>query len=257
MEDFWKSVQTIQAERGADYRAFSLFSATHWAELLGAAAVIFLCAVIYHHCKEVTRHQILRAVFVLMLADEFIKQAALLYTGQWNVAYLPLHLCSINIFVCWYDAVHDSCRSKEILYALCLPGALAAMLSPSWQKLPVWNLMHLHSYSIHVLLILYPVLLLAGGFRPQVHHIRWALAFLCVTATPVFFLNRLLGTNFFFLNHPQGNAVTAFFARCLGDRFYVFGFLPGLAVVWVLLYLPWYRADKRQRTICARNQVVA
>ena len=48
MEDFWKSVQTIQAERGADYRAFSLFSATHWAELLGAAAVIFLCAVIYY-----------------------------------------------------------------------------------------------------------------------------------------------------------------------------------------------------------------
>ena len=68
MEDFWKSVQTIQAERGADYRAFSLFSATHWAELLGAAAVIFLCAVIYYRCREVTRHQILRAVFVLMLA---------------------------------------------------------------------------------------------------------------------------------------------------------------------------------------------
>ena len=104
MEDFWKSVQTIQAERGADYRAFSLFSATHWAELLGAAAVIFLCAVIYYRCREVTRHQILRAVFVLMLADEFMKQAVLLYTGQWNVTYLPLHLCSINIFVCWYDA---------------------------------------------------------------------------------------------------------------------------------------------------------
>ena len=100
MEDFWKSVQTIQAERGADYRAFSLFSATHWAELLGAAAVIFLCAVIYYRCREVTRHQILRAVFVLMLADEFMKQAVLLYTGQWNVTYLPLHLCSINIFVC-------------------------------------------------------------------------------------------------------------------------------------------------------------
>lgn len=96
MEDFWKSVQTIQAERGADYRAFSLFSATHWAELLGAAAVIFLCAVIYYRCREVTRHQILRAVFVLMLADEFMKQTVLLYTGQWNVTYLPLHLCSIK-----------------------------------------------------------------------------------------------------------------------------------------------------------------
>ena len=154
MEDFWKSVQTIQAERGADYRAFPLFGAVHWAELLVAIAIVVLCAMIYRRCREMTRQQILRAVFVLMLADEFMKQAVLLYTGQWNVTYLPLHLCSINIFVCWYDAVHQSRRSKEILYALCLPGAVVAMLSPSWQRLPVWNLLHLHSYSIHVLLIL-------------------------------------------------------------------------------------------------------
>lgn len=198
MEDFWKSVQTIQAERGVDYRAFPLFGAVHWAELLGAIAIVFLCAMIYRRCREVTRQQILRAVFVLMLADEFMKQAVLLYTGQWNVTYLPLHLCSINIFVCWYDAVHQSRRSKEILYAICLPGAVVAMLSPSWQRLPVWNLLHLHSYSIHVLLILYPVLLLVAGFRPQVHHIRWVLAFLCATATPIFFLNRMLKTNFSF-----------------------------------------------------------
>ena len=239
MEDFWKSVQTIQAERGADYRAFPLFGAVHWAELLVAIAIVVLCAMIYRRCREMTRQQILRAVFVLMLADEFMKQAVLLYTGQWNVTYLPLHLCSINIFVCWYDAVHQSRRSKEILYALCLPGAVVAMLSPSWQRLPVWNLLHLHSYSIHVLLILYPVLLLAGGFRPQVHHIRWVLAFLCATATPIFFLNRMLKTNFFFLNDPQGNAITAFFAHCLGERFYLMGFLPVLAAVLSLLYLPW------------------
>ena len=236
---------------------FSLFSATHWAELLGAAAVIFLCAVIYYRCREVTRHQILRAVFVLMLADEFMKQTVLLYTGQWNVTYLPLHLCSINIFVCWYDAIHQSRWSKEILYALCIPGAVVAMLSPSWQRLPVWNLLHLHSYSIHVLLILYPVLLLAGGFRPQVHHIRWVLAFLCAIATPIFFLNRLLKTNFFFLNDPQGNAITAFFAHCFGERFYLLGFLPVLAAVLLLLYLPWYRAERHQRMLCARDQVIA
>ena len=84
------------------------------------------------------------------------------------------------------------------MYALCLPGALIAMLSPSWQRLLVWNLMHLHSYSVHVLLILYPVLLLAGGFRPQMQNIRKVLEFLVCTATPIFFLNRLIGTNFFF-----------------------------------------------------------
>lgn len=163
----------------------------------------------------------------------------------------------INIFVCWYDAIHQSRWSKEILYALCIPGAVVAMLSPSWQRLPVWNLLHLHSYSIHVLLILYPVLLLAGGFRPQVHHIRWVLAFLCAIATPIFFLNRLLKTNFFFLNDPQGNAITAFFAHCFGERFYLLGFLPVLAAVLLLLYLPWYRAERHQRMLCARDQVIA
>ena len=114
-----------------------------------------------------------------------------------------------------------------------------------------------NSYSIHVLLILYPVLLLAGGFRPQVHHIRWVLAFLCAIATPIFFLNRLLKTNFFFLNDPQGNAITAFFAHCFGERFYLLGFLPVLAAVLLLLYLPWYRAERHQRMLCARDQVIA
>lgn len=55
MEDFWKSVQTIQAERGGDYRAFPLFGAVHWAELLGAIAIVVLCAMIYRRCREATR----------------------------------------------------------------------------------------------------------------------------------------------------------------------------------------------------------
>ena len=240
MSDFWKSVQTIQADYGSAYRSFSLFDKTHWAELLAAFLIIAVCAWIYHRCADVTRHQFLRAVVVLMLADEFMKHAALLCTGQWNVSYLPLQLCSINIFVCWYDAVHDSRWSKEILYALCLPGALIAMLSPSWNKLPIWNLMHLHSYSVHVLLILYPILLLVGGFHPQVQNIGKVLKFLALTAVPIFILNRLIGTNFFFLNDPNGNPVTVLFARCFGAQFYLLGFFPLIGLVLAVLYLPWY-----------------
>lgn len=253
MSDFWKSVQTIHADYGPTYRSFSLFDKTHWAELLAAFLIIAVCAWVYHRCADVTRHQILRAVIVLMLVDEFMKHAVLLYTGQWNVSYLPLQLCSINIFVCWYDAIHGSRWSKEILYALCLPGALIAMLSPSWQKLPVWNLLHLHSYSIHVLLVLYPVLLLAGGFHPQVQNICKVLEFLALTATPVFFLNRLIGTNFFFLNDPNGNPVTVLLAHLLGRKFYLFGFLPLIGLVLAVLYLPWYRAKQCQYTISPRH----
>lgn len=248
MSDFWRSTSAIQAEHGAAYRSFALFSPAHWAELAAAALVIALCAVIYRRCTDTNRQRILRGILVLMLADEVVKHLAMLCTGQWSVIYLPLHLCSINIFVCWYDAVHNSRWSKEVLYALCLPGALVAMLSPSWQQLPVWNLMHLHSYSVHVLLILYPILLLAGGLRPQLRRLPWVVAYLLGTALPIYLLNCVLGTNFFFLNDPQGNAITVFFARYLGDRFYVLGFLPVIGLVWALLYLPWYIAQRRHST---------
>ena len=257
MSEFWMSYEMIARRYGPGYQGYPLFGAVHLGELEAVAVCILLTARWYRRSPERTRRRILWGVTVLLLADEAVLVIAMLATGQWNWSYLPLHLCSINIFVCWYDAIHQSRWSKEILYALCIPGAVVAMLSPSWQRLPVWNLLHLHSYSIHVLLILYPVLLLAGGFRPQVHHIRWVLAFLCAIATPIFFLNRLLKTNFFFLNDPQGNAITAFFAHCFGERFYLLGFLPVLAAVLLLLYLPWYRAERHQRMLCARDQVIA
>ena len=257
MSEFWMSYEMIAQRYGPGYQGYPLFGAVHLGELEAVAVCILLTARWYRRSPERTRRRILWGVTVLLLADEAVLVIAMLATGQWNWSYLPLHLCSINIFVCWYDAIHQSRWSKEILYALCIPGAVVAMLSPSWQRLPVWNLLHLHSYSIHVLLILYPVLLLAGGFRPQVHHIRWVLAFLCAIATPIFFLNRLLKTNFFFLNDPQGNAITAFFAHCFGERFYLLGFLPVLAAVLLLLYLPWYRAERHQRMLCARDQVIA
>ena len=252
MQYFLSTAETIPEGMG-----FSLFSPLHltWLFLFLAAAV--LCSLLYRRLSPAGRKRMRLTFAALLVADELCKVAGLLISGTFQYGYLPLHLCSINIFVCWYDAIHQSRWSKEILYALCIPGAVVAMLSPSWQRLPVWNLLHLHSYSIHVLLILYPVLLLAGGFRPQVHHIRWVLAFLCAIATPIFFLNRLLKTNFFFLNDPQGNAITAFFAHCFGERFYLLGFLPVLAAVLLLLYLPWYRAERHQRMLCARDQVIA
>ena len=48
-----------------------------------------------------------------------------------------------------------------------------------------------------------------------------------------------------------------FFAHCFGERFYLLGFLPVLAAVLLLLYLPWYRAERHQRMLCARDQVIA
>lgn len=252
MAEFWKTIPTIQAERGGNYHAYPLFGAQHLAELGVSALFLLGFCLLYRGSAPPVRRRLLVLVTALLLADELLKYAVTLATGQWSWAYLPLHLCSINLFVCLYHTLTGRRWCKEVLYALCIPGAAAALLLPTWRAAPVWNIMHLHSQSVHTLLILYPLLLLLDGFRPDPRRIPQVLAFLGVTALPISALNRILGTNFYFLNGAEGNVLTALFAQLLGSNFYVLGFVPVIAVLLALMYLPWWLAARRRRSAPAR-----
>lgn len=179
--------------------------------------------------------------------DEAALLLGMACTGQWNWSYLPLHLCSINVFVCLYNTLTDRSWCKEELYALCIPGAALALLCPSWRDVPGWfTLINLHSVSIHALLVLYPVLLVAGGYRPSVRRVPQVLAFLFGSALPIYFLNKPLHTNFYFLNNPYGNVITGTFTAWFGEKFYILGFLPAIALALVLMYAPWAAAGKKR-----------
>lgn len=134
------------------------------------------------------------------------------------------------------------------LYALCIPGAMLALLCPSWLDVPSWwTLINLHSVSIHALLVLYPVLLVAGGYRPSPRRVPQVLAFLFGSALPIYFLNQSLNTNFYFLNNPYGNIITSTFTALLGEKYYILGFLPATALALFLMYLPWAADDKKKK----------
>lgn len=247
MSTFWKSVLTMQAENGGSYTAFPLFGTVHLGELSVSALLILLVCLWYRKAGARTRRGILVAITALMLADELLKYIIMLATDQWSWAYLPLHLCSINLFVCLYCTLTDKTWCKEELYALCIPGAAIALLCPGWQAVPLWNIMHLHSLSVHVMLLLYPLLLLVGGFRPQARRAPQALAFLFGTAFPIYFLNKALDTNFYFLNEPYSNVITIWFTQLFGEKYYIVGFLPAVLLVMCLMYLPWILARRPVR----------
>lgn len=119
---------------------------------------------------------------------------------------------------------------------------------PSWLDVPSWwTLINLHSISIHALLVLYPVLLVVRGYRPSARRAPQVLAFLFGSALPIYFLNKPLNTNFYFLNNPYGNVITSAFTRLLGEKYYILGFLPAIAVALCLMYLPWVVADARHK----------
>lgn len=245
MSEFWMSYEMIARRYGPGYQGYPLFGAVHWAELAAVAVCILLTARWYRRSPERTRRRILWGVTVLLLADEAVLVIAMLATGQWNWSYLPLHLCSIHIFLCTTCTLTGKDWCKEELYALCTPGAAIALLCPGWLGTKAWSLINLHSVTLHGLLVLYPVLLVAGGFRPQVQRLPAVLAFLFGSALPIYFLNKVLYTNFYFLNGPTSSPVTALFTQWFGEQWYILGFLPAVALVLAGMYLPWYIHRKK------------
>lgn len=249
MNDFWKSYDITHAEYGADYRCYPLYGTVHLMELAISLAFIVGAALWYRRSSARTRRRILVGVTALLLLDEAALLLGMALTGQWNWSYLPLYLCNINVFVCLYNTITDRNWCKEELYALCIPGAMLALLCPSWLDVPSWwTLINLHSVSIHALLVLYPVLLVVGGYRPSPRRVPQVLAFLFGSALPIYFLNQSLNTNFYFLNDPYGNIITSTFTALLGEKYYILGFLPATALALFLMYLPWaadYKKKKR------------
>lgn len=154
MEHFWDTIETIVEGYG-----FSLFGARHLVTLALFVLTAVLCCRGYARADAERRAKMRRVFAILLLLDEVFKQIGLQIGGNFDASYLPLHLCSINIFLI---AVHAWRRSEVLdnfLYYICIPAATAALLFPTWTSLPAMNFMFLHSTSVHILLAVYPMML--------------------------------------------------------------------------------------------------
>ena len=259
MQYFWYTENTLD-RMGLEGLGSPLFGPQHLLELAGALLLCLAAALVYRRLSSRGRRGMCWVVCCLILADELFKQVGALATGQWGVNYLPLHLCSINIFLILAQQLRPSALKQELLYCLCLPGALIALITPTWLDQPTLNFMRIHSLSIHTLLLMYPVMLLSGGFRPDVRRLPRCFAVLIGICIPIYAVNKLFthldlgssavhaGTNFLFLNYPEPGTPMELFGRWFGTEY---GFLLGmpilLALIWALMYLPFLLLERRRR----------
>lgn len=173
----------------------------------------------------------------LLLLDEAIKIAGLAAFGNYEVSYLPLHLCSINIILIAVHVLKPSKTLGNFLYSICIPAAIAALLFPTWTKLPLLNFMHIHSFTVHILLATYPIMLTAGGdIRPTAKELPKSLLLLMGLALPVYVVNLLCDTNFMFLMEADKGNPLYWFEEMWGSHF--LGFPIIMAGVFLVMYFP-------------------
>lgn len=232
MQYFLDTTETIPSGVG-----FEQFGLLHFAWLVIFVLTTVLCIFGYKKCTEKGRQMWKITVAALLLADELFKVVMLSIGGRYTPAYLPLHLCSINIFVIAFYTWKPSKALAGYLYTVGIPGAMAALLFPSWTALPLGNFMHLHSFTVHILLALYPIVLFAAGeIKPEVKKIPQYLFVLIAMAVPIYFVNLLLDTNFMFLMEADSGNPLYLFEQMWGNHLY--GFPVIIAGVLAVMYIP-------------------
>ena len=232
MKYFFETTDTIGSNLG-----FSLFDGLHIGWLAAFVVITLTNCILYRKLTVKGRQNWRRTVAWMLIADELFKMAILIIPGNYSAGYLPLHLCSINIFIIAIHAYRPSLALDGFLYTVCIPGALAALLFPTWTSLPITSGMHLHSFTVHILLALYPITLAVGGdIKPDVKLLPKILGLLVLMAIPIYGINLLLDTNFMFLMSADPGNPLYFFETLWGNH--LLGFPVIIAGVLLVMYCP-------------------
>ena len=247
MDEFWQSAAAADPGLG-----WELFSPVHFIWLAICAALTTAAAFTYRMCGGKGRKIFRLVIAVLLLVNLVSDQIFLIVTEQWTLFNLPLHMCCFGSYVIMAHAFmpKDNKTLAGLVYALALPGAILAMLTPNWSNLPVVNFAAFQSWFFHIMMIMYAVMLLAGGYVPSFVHIRKAIIPMLLVITALFVLNKLIDTDFLFMNGGKSVIWVSMLAQTLGIYGYLFIFPTIMALLWTAMFLPFdlHRLKKLKKT---------
>ena len=223
-------------ERAADSAALGKYSAGHMLWLFSAVLVCLFLSRLYAGAGERGRRRLRLLVSLSAGAVSCLRTGLLILNGDYSLSRLPLHLCSMAVYICIYHGLSLSRKAGQFLFAFCLPGAVCALLFPDWSSLPGLHYISITSFLLHILPAAYVLMLTAGGdLVPEPSSLPGCCACLALAALPIYAFNKLTGLNFMFLNYPPPGTPLMLFAF-LGNPGYLLGYLPMAGLVWALMY---------------------
>ena len=133
---FWKEQDDIPAGMG-----YPLFGIIHLLST-GITLLLIFCGIkLFLKLEPGKRRRVLKAIPVLMLFMEIFKDCFLIRVHRFGLGFLPLHICSIGIFIFLVREYFPSRSVKEfcgeLAYVLIMPASFAALLFPDWTVYPV------------------------------------------------------------------------------------------------------------------------
>jgi hypothetical integral membrane protein (TIGR02206 family) len=230
-----------------DYQGnpFILFGIWHLVALLVIVLINF-AMLGFRGSSEKTRTIVRWSMAIVLWLDEASWHIWNIYWGHWTVAQLPLHVCSILVWLTGFMLIFKSFRIYEFAYFIGIGGAMQALLTPD---AGIYGFPHYRIFQTmisHGLLITSAVYMTTvEGFRPTWKSLWRVVVGLNIYAVLIYPINLLLHTDFLYIN---GKPATASLLDALPPwPYYLIYMEVLLVVVFLLLYLPFIIRDWRSR----------
>jgi hypothetical integral membrane protein (TIGR02206 family) len=174
--------------------AFELFGNTHLAAL-GALVLLNLFLILLRHASDGTKAAVRWLLALILWVNEFAWHYWNYSVGRWTIqTMLPLHLCSVLVWVGALMLVTKNYRIYEFMYFMGIAGALQALATPD---LGIYGFPHFRffqtfiSHGVIVTSAIY--MTVVEGFRPTLKSIPRVVIWMNVYALIVFFINSATG----------------------------------------------------------------
>ncbi len=224
--------------------AFVMFDPAH----LTALALIILLNIgllRFKNTTEQARHTLRWTIAIILWANELGWHLWNASIGQWNIqTMLPLHLCSVLVWVGALALVTRNYSIYEFMYFMGIAGALQALLTPD---VGIYGFPHYRfwqTYISHGLIITAAIYMtVVEGFRPTWKSLGRVLVWMNVYLVVVFIINLLIGSNYLFIAHKPE---TASLLDVLPPWPYYIAYIEVIGLVMCLiLYIPFMIKDWR------------
>ncbi|MBL8061957.1 MAG: TIGR02206 family membrane protein [Anaerolineales bacterium] len=194
------------------------------------------------------------ALAILLAVNEIGLHIWSAYWGIWNIqTMLPLHLCSVMVWITVYTALTDNRSLYDFTYFLGIGGALQAFLTPSdgaMYDIPHYRIMQ--TLIAHGLIITIPIFMtVVEGYRPTLASFKRIFIWTNIYMVFIFFFNYLIGSNYLFIAQKPPSPT-------LMDVLSPWPwYIPQLEVVafviFFILYLPFFIRDQVTKSAQARS----
>ena len=225
--------------------AFEMFGSAHLVAL-GLIVLLNIWLVWqYRGADESTRNKLRWTLACILWANEVGWHIWNYLTDQWNIqTMLPLHLCSVLVWVGALALVTKNHGVYEFMYFMGIAGALQALLTPD---VGIYGFPHYRfwqTYISHGLIVTVAIYMtLVEGFRPTWKSLGRVFLWINVYLGIVFVVNQLIGSNYLFIAHKPP---TASLLDVLPPWPYYIAYIEVIGLVMCLiLYIPFIIKDWR------------